>query len=471
MKIKMRAAAIAAAAAVTAGFGTLSAFAETADVYNIWVGGVQVTGENLEDVLDDGGSVSYDPEEGVLYLNDPKIEGDHKGAKIYAEGAPLTVYGQVYLTAEESGKTVIWSEQDLIFENALFTADGFYDGYVSENGSLSFNNSEACFEANGTYPAHGGLLSGGDISVKNSVIYVYGYEAPISCPSGYLSIEGPDTDVTVEDPKGDPMIYGGISFDGGVVPSFSDNIAVSPEGITVTGEGDETYLTIAPAGGLSYINGEIIGSGNVKMERLWYTAGSRAQLHIFPEEGWELASIKITDSEGNAVELDEENYFTVPAGDVNITAEFTELHKHAPVLAEEVPASCEAPGKKAHYACECGKLFEDAEGKTEITDEASLVIPAAGHQWNEGVVTKEPTETEEGEKLYTCKLDPTHTYTEKIPALKPAESSSEAESKADSKNDSKAGNSGGSNPDTGFAAGFAVLTLAGAALLVSKRHK
>ena len=166
MKIKMRAAAIAAAAAVTAGFGTLSAFAETADVYNIWVGGVQVTGENLEDVLDDGGSVSYDPEEGVLYLNDPKIEGDHNGAKIYAEGAPLTVYGQVYLTAEESGKTVIWSEQDLIFENALFTADGFYDGYVSENGSLSFNNSEACFEANGTYPAHGGLLSGGDISVK-----------------------------------------------------------------------------------------------------------------------------------------------------------------------------------------------------------------------------------------------------------------------------------------------------------------
>ena len=81
-------------------------------------------------------------------------------------------------------------------------------------------------------------------------------------------------------------------------------------------------------------------------------------------------SIVITDSEGNAVELDEENYFTVPAGDVNITAEFTELHKHAPVYVAEVPASCGVVGVKAHYACECGKLVSK-ETKIDI-----LVTPA-----------------------------------------------------------------------------------------------
>lgn len=38
-----------------------------------------------------------------------------------------------------------------------------------------------------------------------------------------------------------------------------------------------------------------------------------------------------------------------------------------------------------------------------------------GHDWDDGVITKEPTETQEGVKTYTCKNDPSHTWTESVP--------------------------------------------------------
>ncbi|MBR7040847.1 MAG: Cna B-type domain-containing protein [Clostridia bacterium] len=39
-----------------------------------------------------------------------------------------------------------------------------------------------------------------------------------------------------------------------------------------------------------------------------------------------------------------------------------------------------------------------------------------GHDWDGGVITKEPTGTEEGEVTYTCLRDPSHTKTETLPA-------------------------------------------------------
>ena len=58
-------------------------------------------------------------------------------------------------------------------------------------------------------------------------------------------------------------------------------------------------------------------------------------------------------------------------------------HVCAPELVEEEPASCTATGVKAHYACECGKLYSDAEGKNEVTAD-SLVIPKKAHSYVDG---------------------------------------------------------------------------------------
>lgn len=46
----------------------------------------------------------------------------------------------------------------------------------------------------------------------------------------------------------------------------------------------------------------------------------------------------------------------------------------------------------------CGVCFEEMKRSEETK------VPALGHQWDSGVITKDPTETEKGEKTYTCLL-------------------------------------------------------------------
>lgn len=48
---------------------------------------------------------------------------------------------------------------------------------------------------------------------------------------------------------------------------------------------------------------------------------------------------------------------------------------HTLTAVEAKEATVEAEGNIAYWTCECGKWFADAEGKTEITDKASVVIP------------------------------------------------------------------------------------------------
>ena len=126
---------------------------------------------------------------------------------------------------------------------------------------------------------------------------------------------------------------------------------------------------------------------------------------------------------------------------------------HTLTAVAEVPATCETAGVKAHWKCEvCGKLFSDAEGKTETTLE-KLTIPATGHaygapvwKWNDdftasatftcandtshvknvtatvtNAVTTEATCETDGVRTYTAKVtfegeDYTDTKTEVIPA-------------------------------------------------------
>lgn len=90
------------------------------------------------------------------------------------------------------------------------------------------------------------------------------------------------------------------------------------------------------------------------------------------------------------------------------TVEMSQADTVAPALGHkleavaEVPATCEEPGVRAHYACAtCGELFLDAEGERPA-DEDALAIPALGHKL-EQVVAVAPTIDKEGvEAHYRC---------------------------------------------------------------------
>ena len=79
---------------------------------------------------------------------------------------------------------------------------------------------------------------------------------------------------------------------------------------------------------------------------------------------------------------------------------------HTLTAVEAVPATCETAGVKAHWKCEvCGKLFSDAEGKTEMTLE-KLAIPATGHAY--GAPVWKWTDDFKATATFTCANDPSH---------------------------------------------------------------
>ena len=109
---------------------------------------------------------------------------------------------------------------------------------------------------------------------------------------------------------------------------------------------------------------------------------------------------------------------------------------HKLTAVEKVPATCETAGVEAYWKCSvCGKLFSDAEGKTETTLE-KLAIPATGHtygapvwKWNDDftvtatftcgndashVKTVNATVTNEVTTAATCEADGVRTYTAKV---------------------------------------------------------
>ena len=109
---------------------------------------------------------------------------------------------------------------------------------------------------------------------------------------------------------------------------------------------------------------------------------------------------------------------------------------HQLTAVEAMPATCETAGVEAYWKCSvCGKLFSDAEGKTETTLE-KLAIPATGHaygapvwKWTDGfkatatftcgndashVETVNATVTNEVTTEATCEADGVRTYTAKV---------------------------------------------------------
>ncbi len=198
------------------------------------------------------------------------------------------------------------------------------------------------------------------------------------------------------------------------------------------------------------------------------------QAMVLPEDAavkdvtWESdnPSVATVDNTGKVTAIKEgKATITVTTVEANKTATCRVIveQEHDLVKINAVSATCKTAGNSEYYSCSgCGKYFSDADGTQEI-EENSWIIPALGHKageavtennvpatceeggsyeevvycsvcseemsrktitvealghdWDEGVVTKEATCTEPGVKTFTCKNDDSHKRTEEIPAL------------------------------------------------------
>ncbi len=91
-------------------------------------------------------------------------------------------------------------------------------------------------------------------------------------------------------------------------------------------------------------------------------------------------------------------------------------HRHALTKVAAKAPTCTAAGNKEYYKCSgCSRLYLRNDECTGTTAD-QLKIAAKGHKWDKGKVTKMPTSTTEGSRIYTCTVCRA-TRTEKLARL------------------------------------------------------
>ena len=209
--------------------------------------------------------------------------------------------------------------------------------------------------------------------------------------------------------------------------------------VEATINGGQTWTTIWDAADLDATGGYWFkGTAEIEVPAAYLTSNVQFAFHFYKTYA------QYTESDG---------MFAVDNVKLVTSDEDPCANGHTLTAVEAVPATCETAGVKAHWKCEgCGKLFSDAEGKTETTLER-LAIPATGHaygepvwKWNDGftasatftcgndashvenvtatvtnAVTTEATCEVDGVRTYTAKVtfegeDYTDTKTETLPA-------------------------------------------------------
>ena len=132
-----------------------------ATTYNIWVGGVQVTDANKDDVLDaanyEGATITYDPDTSTLTLDNATINAAHNGTWI--DSATTAYYG---IYAETALKIEMVGSNTVIGKNQSGSASiGIYTG-----GTLNLSGSGSLYVSGGTGKFSVGIYSTGSIAIE-----------------------------------------------------------------------------------------------------------------------------------------------------------------------------------------------------------------------------------------------------------------------------------------------------------------
>ena len=150
--------------------------------------------------------------------------------------------------------------------------------------------------------------------------------------------------------------------------------------------------------------------------RAWCFDCIEAEVQAKADEGYDFLGWSAGTSPGDII-TGEAGYTIIPSEyETELYALFEKAHEHSLVPSAGKPASCTEDGTEAYWTCsECGRMFSDEAGTKEIS--APVTISATGHDWGGWTVEKEPTGTEEGIEVRTCRNDPSHTESREIPVI------------------------------------------------------
>lgn len=90
------------------------------------------------------------------------------------------------------------------------------------------------------------------------------------------------------------------------------------------------------------------------------------------------------------------------SSDMKVYAKFTYIHTHNLTKVDKKEPTCTENGYEEYYTCECGKMFSDENGTTEISK--INILSAIGHTFSEWYELKPASYTEKGMERRDCSI-------------------------------------------------------------------
>ena len=208
-----------------------SVVVESIKKYGLWLGEVQVTSENADDIFGDG-TARFDVSSGTLTLSEPYIPGIvQRGSysyKIYADGIDLTVEGTYRMTGSEADWGIVSDYGDLSLK-------GDFVFYGSSKSAVGCNQN---------------LTLDGNISAYGGDVGVMAYE-DITVGGGYINLYNSDIGFST---------YKKLTFkgDSSMIVIYADSKAVSADEIEIVNTGDEHLMIKDPYDGRISDSGDTI---------------------------------------------------------------------------------------------------------------------------------------------------------------------------------------------------------------------
>ncbi|WP_347070276.1 hypothetical protein [Faecalibacterium taiwanense] len=173
------------------------------ETYDLWVAGKQVTKSNQSDVLEDGGSVKFDPTTNTLTLNDADLTLDGAAGGYCCIDSQLAEELTITGTATLSNADGILTEGPLTLDNATLTLTGNIDGDVGDDAIRAGRSDEDITIQNSTVTIAGTNSEGnffqfgircGKLTVANSTLDVKaGGSAVVAQTSWRLPAQAPSS--------------------------------------------------------------------------------------------------------------------------------------------------------------------------------------------------------------------------------------------------------------------------------------
>lgn len=185
------------------------------ETYDLWVAGKQVTKSNQSDVLEDGGTVSYDPDTHTLTLNDADLTLDGAAGGYCCIDSQLAEELTITGTATLSNADGILTEGPLTLDNATLTLTGNINEDVGDDAIRAGRSDENITIQNSTVTIAGTNSEGnffqfgircGKLTVANSTLDVKADGSAIVA-ADEMEVSGAGTVITAETDASEEQEY------------------------------------------------------------------------------------------------------------------------------------------------------------------------------------------------------------------------------------------------------------------------